>query len=134
MNKNSKSNKKHTWIALVAIALLRFLCSSPPKILQCMLLPKKNLLSQSRKALLFPSSQKNLLQCVVLPPSFPLSRIYIYITSQILNLLPKGKSPIFSLLFSLSFFQSSNSKAIFPISNSSPKPFKESPTFLKLQW
>ena len=31
MNKNSKSNKKHTRIALVAIALLRFLCSSPPK-------------------------------------------------------------------------------------------------------
>ena len=32
------------------------------------------------------------------------------------------------------FFKSSNSKVIFPISNSSPKPSKESPTFLKLQW
>ena len=79
----------------------------------------KNLLPQSKKA----------------PPFFSfLSHVYIRLSLKLNLPKKKAKSPIFSLLFSLSFFKSSNSKAIFPTSNSPPKPSKESPTFLKLQW
>ena len=54
---------------------------------------------------------------------------HIYISSPL-----KPKSPISFLLFFLfPFSKSSYSKAIFPISNSPPKPSKERPTFLKLQ-
>ena len=82
-----------------------------------------------------PIIQCVLPQCLSSPPFFSFFSP-IYITPQDLN-LPKKKvnSLISSLLFSISFFfKSLNSKAIFLISNPPPKPSKESPTFLKLQW
>ena len=68
-------------------------------------------------------------QTSIHPPSISLFSMYIYQPSKRdpPNLLEEN--PLFS-----SFFKSSNLKAIFPISNSPPKPSKESPTFLKLQW
>ena len=70
-------------------------------------------------------------QTSIPPPSFlSLSSqcIYISLPKETLQICCR-KNPLLS-----SFFKSSNSKAIFPISNSPPKPSKDSPTFLKLQW
>ena len=72
-------------------------------------------------------------QTSIPPPSFlSLSSqcIYISLPKETLQICWR-KIPSFFFFF---FFKSSGSKAIFPISNSPPKPSKESPTFFKLQW
>ena len=120
MGKNSKSNEKNTWINSIALAHFLLLCA----------FSNSSVLSPKKSSEFLP-----ILQCV--PPllKHPLSRIYHF--PQPRFVLKKRKSPPPPLPFFFSFFpkiQSSHSKTIFLILNCPPKPFKESPTFLKLQW
>ena len=93
IGQNSKSNEVHTWTALVAIALFVSSVLFPDKFSSNACCPKKESSPLKKSSLL--------------PFLFFLPSLFTYLCIYHLpnpKSVPKGKSPIFSLLFSLSFF------------------------------